>query len=575
MLSLDLLRTTTRRGNILPQFCSLNFGNGSDYELASKIITYFEDSCKNNSGSTKGILLDKVTSLESEYDHKLVRGLFALLERRSQFANKIKNIDPVTIRRELFEESSSRGFAITVQGRQEIIENVAKKCSVSADDVNDVMWSDREENLILEEFDSIAPRNLLVSYNRSLAQTLLFRCTTLEFYVKGGVYWKHVLRNVKRYGLMYHLQHAKGVEEDGSESITCTLEGPLSLFKMTDRYGTAIAKLLPWIIKAPSWRISGSVIRKNEEGQKIYQFAISDKEMQGILDVPESLREHNSSNPGSKSHEFGEENDFKYDSILEEKFEKAFIQRFDKKDDWKISREPDPLVADGKAMIPDFVFERFGRKVYFEIVGFWTKQYLENKAAKLQSIFGSDNNTKSGQQRENKNQNDPAEISLLVAVNSDLACSQIESISNDNIFTFKKEVPIKPILRHLRRLDEEIVKENITNTKIHLEKELDIISIHSISKEYKIPAEAALRILSGDYPEHVSISKTHLISKKKMRETKNQLHNIAKFVDACKVLESNGIPETCHAEFLSEIGYDVTWNDLNPDNATITEKKSQ
>ena len=160
MLSLDLLRTTTRRGNILPQFCSLNFGNGSDYELASKIITYFEDSCKNNSGSTKGILLDKVTSLESEYDHKLVRGLFALLERRSQFANKIKNIDPVTIRRELFEESSSRGFAITVQGRQEIIENVAKKCSVSADDVNDVMWSDREENLILEEFDSIAPIDL-------------------------------------------------------------------------------------------------------------------------------------------------------------------------------------------------------------------------------------------------------------------------------------------------------------------------------------------------------------------------------------------------------------------------------
>ena len=580
MLSLDLLRTTVRRGNILPQFCSLDFGNGSEYELANKLITYFENSCKDgDNNNTKGILLEKTASLESEYDHKLVRGLFTLLERRSEFANKVKNVDPVTIRRELFEESSSRGFAITTQLRQEIINHVAKKFKVSADIINEAMWSDREENLILEKFESITPRELLVLYNRSLAQTLLFRCTTLEFYVRGGVYWKHVLRNVKRFGLMYHLQHTKVSENGDPESITCTLEGPLSLFKMTDRYGTAMAKLLPWIIKAPSWRISGSVIRKNEDGQKIYQFTISDKEMKDVLSMSESQREDNSSNLGSKKQKFekDEGTDSNYDSILEEKFEKAFIQRFDKKDDWKISREPDPLIADGKAMIPDFVFERFGRKVYFEIVGFWTKQYLENKAAKLQSIFGANSNsnknyTKTNNGKENKNQED---VSLLVAVNSELACSQIESISSDNIFTFKKEVPIKPVLQYLRKLDEEIVKENISSTKIQLEKELDIISVQNISKDYRIPVESALKILSTDYPEHIPINKTHLISKKKIEETKKQIEGISKFVDACKILESNDIPEICHAEFLSELGYDVTWNDLNPDNATITEKNSQ
>ena len=45
-----------------------------------------------------------------------------------------------------------------------------------------------------------------------------------------------------------------------------------------------------------------------------------------------------------------------------------------------------PLIADGKAMIPDFLFERFGRKVYFEIVGFWTKEYLERKSAKIKVL---------------------------------------------------------------------------------------------------------------------------------------------------------------------------------------------
>ena len=520
------------------------------------------------------MLLDKASILESQYDHKLVRGLFTLLERRSQFASKVSDMDPVMIRRQLFEESASKGLAITTERREEIIEGVAKKCKASAEDITEAMWGDREENMILEKFEPIGPRDLLVWYNRSLAQTLLFRCTTLEFYVKGGVYWKKVLRNVKRFGLMYHLQHAKdGGHRNDSESITCTLEGPLTLFKMTDRYGTAMAKLLPWIIRARSWKISGSVIKKSEDGQKIYQFAISDKDTKGILDTPESQIENNS---GSKNHKL-EENDPNYDSILEEKFEKAFRQRFDKKDDWKISREPDPLIADGKAMIPDFVFERFGRKVYFEIVGFWTKQYLENKAAKLRSIFGTDNEGRKSKEGSDNKNNDKknSEVSLLVAVNSDLACSQIESISSDNIFTFKKEVPIKPVLQYLRKLDEEIVKENITSTKIQLEKELDIISIESISNKYKIPAEAAFKIVSKDYPEHVSINNKYLISKKKLQKTKKELDGISKFVNACKVLDSNNIPEMCHAEFLSEVGYDVTWVDLNPDNATITEKNSQ
>lgn len=85
-------------------------------------------------------------------------------------------------------------------------------------------------------------------------------------------------------------------------------------------------------------------------------------------------------------------------------------------------QEPDPLVADGKAMIPDFLFERFGRKVYFEIVGFWTREYLERKASKLKVLF--DKNHKN--------------IDLLVAVNSELSCSQIKTISKDRIFTFQK-----------------------------------------------------------------------------------------------------------------------------------------
>ena len=161
MLSSDLLRTKISRGKIEPLFCSPDFGNGSDYELANKLVTFFENTHKN--AHAKGELLKKTALLESEYDYKLVRGLFALLERRSVFESSVQSlqVNPVSIRQELFLESSARGLALTDTQRQEIIQLVAEKNSLSVKDVNIIMWADKEENLLLEKFDSISPKNLL------------------------------------------------------------------------------------------------------------------------------------------------------------------------------------------------------------------------------------------------------------------------------------------------------------------------------------------------------------------------------------------------------------------------------
>jgi hypothetical protein len=554
MLSLDLLRTRINHGKIEPIFCSVELGNNNkDYELADKLVIFFNNVCKSN--KTKGYLLEKTNLLESEYSYKLVRGLFTLLERRSVFENTFTKVKPVLIRQKLFEESSSRGLALSDLQRQEIIQLVADDTSLSTHDVESIMWNDRDDNLTLVKFDSINPKDLLLWYNLSLAQTLLFRCTSMEFYVEGGIYWKQVLRNVKRFGLMYNLEYQKS---NDSDSITCVLDGPSSLFKMTTRYGTSMAKLLPWIVKAPAWQIRGSIIRKNDDGQKIYSFSLSNKNTAGILQSVYEIK--NSDNPFMENSD-----DHIFDSTLEAKFEKLFLQFFDKKDDWRISREPNPLVANGKAMIPDFLFERFGRKVYFEIVGFWTKEYLERKAAKLEAIF-------------DKNKNNKQDVDLLVAINSELACSQIESISSEHVFTFKKEVSIKPILQYLRKIDEKIIDEKIKTTKIKLDDDgidgkIDIISIEEIAQKYDIPKETASKILSDDYPEYIIVNNLYMISKEKTEKIKSKLHTIQKFTEACGVFDDNKIPEVCHADFLSVLGYDVVWNDLNPDNATITIKK--
>ena len=177
----------------------------------------------------------------------------------------------------LFEESSKRGFALTNYERAEIMNTVASRLCASADNIAEDMWSDLEENMILEQFYKISPEQLIAWYNLSLMQTLLFNCTRLEFYVHGGSNWKRILRDVKRLGLIvqsadadisasrrtktgaptnegdYSDVKAYGDSMKNNTIIVCSIDGPLSIFKLTDRYGTSIAKLLPSIISAETW----------------------------------------------------------------------------------------------------------------------------------------------------------------------------------------------------------------------------------------------------------------------------------------------------------------------------------
>ncbi len=561
MLPSELLRTSINQGKITPLFCSTDFGNGTDYELANKIVAYFTDARKDM--QSKGDLLKKISGLESEYDYKMVRGFCTLLERRSVFGRpntttSLSIASPVHIRQRLFEESSRQGLALSDSQRHSIIKQIADEMHISSEDVQTIMWSDKDENLVLARFDHISTKDLILWYNLSLFQTLLFKCTRLEFYVKGGSHWKQVLRNVKRYGLMYSLEYhhaADSANDDDGEkedSIKCVLEGPLSLFRMTDRYGTSMAKLLPSIVGTPVWRISGTILKKTDDGQKIYSFELSNESTREFLRLRIDSPYQNDN-----------DNDDMYDSSAEAAFAKRFRQYFDQGDGlgWRISREPDPLIADGKAMIPDFLFERFGRKVYFEIVGFWTKEYLERKAAKLEMLFGNN-----GQGSKN--------VDLLVAVNSELSCSQIETISKDRIFTFKKDVSIKPVLEHLKKIDAEITEEKAGNTKIKLDEDhRDWISITRIAQEHTIPEAAALRILNECYPDEYITIGSYMISKEKACTVGKSLEGVSKFVQACTMMTTQKIPDSCHANLLSKLGYDVIWNDLNPDNATIIKKQ--
>jgi predicted nuclease of restriction endonuclease-like RecB superfamily len=654
MLPANLLRAKVKnRGkNIEPLFCKhagdTNRPDDDEIRLAAKLIDEFNESWKNN--ERNGLLSERINLLEEQYgDFKLVRALYTLLQRRCVFGPNKKTfsetdctttrknvinglgsrkvpglagrlIDPFYIRRQLFEESSKRGFALTDLERAEIIDLVALRTGTSADTIADNMWSDLEDNMVIDDFFSLSPRELIGWYNLSLVQTMLFNCTHLEFFVSGGSNWKRVLRDLKRLGLMYHLEQRQTTSQvthyenkrmqrnenpkpQGKEEpkIVCTVSGPLSIFKLTDRYGTSIAKLIPSIICAGNWFIKASVVRRNIiSGKKIYEFELSHDKSPLLLCEP--FRNH--SKVTESNERFGNSNidntsSTIYDSKVEENFAKRFIQSGT---GWSLIREPDPIVlSDGKALIPDFMFEKYGKKMYFEIVGFWTKEYIERKLEKIRDL--------SSTQASNK-------LDFLVAVNSDYYAAASNSdgsgqrmgvfklsnfIEKNHLITYKDDnIPLKPILDYLKNIERVLEREIATrrsgelieeiekiNQRIHRENTL--VSIGDIAKKYGMPVEAVLRIINSrfrigatttedkDEKANFTVVGRFLVSQVMASKLSSILEakRITNFHEATLVFTEHGIPDECHTDLISKLGFEIVWEGIDYNAAKIEKINSQ
>jgi len=717
MLPLQLLRVTTRKGAIRPLFCT----EREEVNLAASMIKEVEESFRK--GETRGQLEKRIALLESAStsasrspasshstsastftsDFKLVRGLYALLERRCTFqavkpTDKNGNtVEPASLRKAVFEESSRRGFALTDLERKEIALAACAKLGLdfsdaNGDEVGKAMFCDFEENHVLRGFAALAPDALVGWYNLSLMQTLLFNCTKMQFSVSGGQNWKRVLRNVKWLGLMYNLEEIqpvsgdsnflysssksaaaagrleanvgkanveetadiekvnalsakarkisktkKGMQEPSSETgnrgegsgvdperdaglavdarskLLCTLDGPLSLFKMTDRYGTSIAKLLPAIVKSDKWSVDAWIVRKTMSGKKMYEFHTSD------IDVPEMLFDpyDGYESSGAQSGKLGKSDAVAgrsggdardkepkaaiFDSSVEEKFANKVAQSSLPSAGWTIGREPDPLVLPGGGvLIPDFMFEKKGsRKVYVEIVGFWTKEYLERKTKKITDLVGDKIVNSSVPKVQDPNgivnaesAKDPSrtpgtprrDIDIFVAVNEELACSKLVStMSRDRLIFYKNDsVPIGQIVEYLKSLDRQALEGKASDPSLRakIEEEIasstqDIISIADVAGRYGIPLELAIEILNKNEEGRHIVSDNYLISKSKARLLKDLLESVSKFAEAISILSANSIPETCHAELVGKLGYQVVWKSFEPDSAVIIRQKEK
>ena len=613
MLPTELLRVRVsgKMNQIRPIF--YDYEKNNELSLPSKIIKMFEEMAKKK--LSKANVDENLSRIEAKYtDYKLVRGICQLLEQRCVYESPSKTfsdsrndntINAIYLRRKIFEESSRIGYPVTENERKRILQKVALKNNLTIDELELAMWNDLDKNKYLKNFDSLSPLQLVVWYNISILQTLLLNCVKLEFSVYGGFNWKKILRKIKQLGLMYFLHHESNLDTESinqtknedmvlngkkNKRVICTVDGPLSILRLTDRYGLALAKLIPLIIFTEIWSIDAVILRKRISGiKKSYRFQLSYKDKDLPLFDASSihLESELNSEPNVSFNKYSEDN---FDSNVEKKFMDKFLKF---STGWKLTREPDPLIlSDGKAFIADFAFEKYGIKVYLEIVGFWTNEYLKRKLEKIKDLLTMKSGSSLG-------------TDLLIAANMDNYISENgDKIMVDSIFSkliarkhlifYKKDqIPFGPIIKYLRDIDTKFINDISINSHDMITKELEtkirenenenkVIFLKEISDKHNIPVESILKIIrnlqlinDNSTKVRTNILKEYLlvdnyiISNDKIKELLPELDKIKKLGDAIRFLAENNIPEECITLLIPKMGFEIVWNGIDSNNAII------
>ncbi|NYT16307.1 MAG: DUF790 family protein, partial [Methanomassiliicoccales archaeon] len=269
-----------------------------------------------------------------------------------------------------------------------------------------------------------------------------------------------------------------------------------------------------------------SISRKTFKGKRIYEFSL-DHTKRSIF------------GPDSEPAEVG------FDSAIEKEFYQLSFN------DWTVRREPAVLKAGEYAFIPDFSLERNGARIYVEIVGFWTPEYLKHKIQKFNQLKEKE--------------------SMILLVNRTLACTGTE-FQSDNLIFYDRKIPYLDIIKILRRYEEEQQAEDIAKLKdkeISLGSDTGVVNLDEVADRYGVSLEALKEVIRDKNMPDYSLVCDQLVSIEVLGAIRAELAGVTKHGDAVQIFKNHGVD--AHSVALSLLGYKVKWTGLDPENAEIVE----
>jgi len=317
------------------------------------------------------------------------------------------------------------------QERSEALQAFAASYQLDVADLEYLLALDSEDEALLSRSTPQPPdvQDVAAVYNQWAFEAALFNASSVSFVIDCqafsrkvgqastavvgmgvGAVIKRLSYLARKLGVYYDLAYdsalpteTTALELPGATTplLTLTLYGPQEVTGAPQHYGLRLARLCRLLLgygvasaergqgRSKGRTLLTAAIVKAEAKvhflQRAYNFAMDSN----VLKFIESPQEESAQNNLVSSSQAAST---LFDSSIEQSFSEAFQSLAGGwgMDGWELEREPEPLLLPQSIFIPDFALTRAHRRIYVEILGFWTPAYRERKIQKLQQLRGRD-----------------------------------------------------------------------------------------------------------------------------------------------------------------------------------------
>ena len=361
MLTKDLLCFRTKSGKIQPKF--IDTTAPKFLKIAFELTELFSESV----GEDRGTLENRSKQVLERFTLGITvgRGLEKLLLDRTEFDTESKD-ELLELREKVFRNSSAlmrkheySGLYNSDCSEKDILEsyrkNLARSIGITSENLSDQLYSDLPPFQKVIKFRKITGEALLHRYNCAQVQGLLLRSEKIKLKLPESS--TASLRQLLKYVRFNKLLAKISFDHKKSKSINMQIDGPLSMFLQTQKYGLNLANFFPAVLHQQEWEMDATVrIHKN----RTY-----------ILQLDQSC--------GIRSHLR------QFLAYVPEEIEKLGQQLAKKLPDWTLSSSNDFVPLSGENMcFPDYLLKHIsGKKVPLELFHNWHSAPLLNRLSQL------------------------------------------------------------------------------------------------------------------------------------------------------------------------------------------------
>ena len=255
MLTKDLVRYRVHKQRIHPQFVDPN--SPELLVFAASLLALFAGA----SGQTRTSLQEQVNDAIAGFPDNVIiaRGLEKLLLDRTEFDEDASGDLPV-LRSRVFAASGPRLAGGLPEHPEDFRREIADLLGETPEALETQLYQDLPAHQLVLAFKPLSPEGLLHRYNCAQVQGLLIRSEKLdlEFPESEPARLRQLLKSLRFHQLLARISRTA----EGATLVQ--VDGPLSLFVQTQKYGFNLANFFPALLHQPNWNLRAEVqVRKS------------------------------------------------------------------------------------------------------------------------------------------------------------------------------------------------------------------------------------------------------------------------------------------------------------------------